>query len=56
VERITLHLEDRMGFGVMDPTIRKKYERTFQSIVLSIETAIRGNAGDIRDALNSEAI
>ena len=27
VERIALHLEDRMGFGLMDPGMRKKYDR-----------------------------
>jgi hypothetical protein len=29
-ERITLHLEDRMGFYLMDPNIRQKYDRLFR--------------------------
>jgi hypothetical protein len=55
VERITLHLEDRLGVFVIDPKVRQKYDRLFESVAFSIEAAIRDNAGDIRDALSPEA-
>ena len=53
-ERITLHLEDRMGFGLMDSKIRQKYDRLFQSIACRIEAVIRGNTSDTRDAPTPE--
>jgi hypothetical protein len=56
VERISLHLEDRLGIFVTDPKVRQKYDRLFESIAFSIEGAIRGTAGDIRDVLTPEAI
>jgi hypothetical protein len=49
VERITLHLEDRMGFGPMDPGMRKKYERILGGVAFSIESVIRENVGDLVD-------
>lgn len=55
VERITLRLEDRMGFGLMDPGMHSKYQRIFESVGLSIEAAIRENSGDMKDALDPDA-
>jgi hypothetical protein len=55
VERMTLRLEDRMGFGLMDPGMHSKYHRIFESIAFSIEAAIRENTGDMKDALDLDA-
>jgi hypothetical protein len=55
VEQITLHLEDRLGVFVMDPKVRNRYERLFESIAVSIEAAVRSNGGDTRDAAQPEA-
>jgi hypothetical protein len=56
VEQITLHLEDLLGVFVMDPKVRNRYERLFESIAVTIEAALRSNAGDIPDALKPEAV
>ena len=56
VEQITLHLEDLLGVFVMDPKVRKRYDRLFESIAVSIEAAIRSNGGDTRDAAQPEAV
>jgi hypothetical protein len=55
VERIALHLEDRMGVGFMAPGMRKKCERILASVAFSIEAAVQENAADVRDALDPEA-
>jgi hypothetical protein len=43
LERISLRLEDRMGFGVMDHVMRKKYERVLADVAISIEGALRAH-------------
>jgi len=48
VELITLRLEDRMG--LMDPGMRSKYQRIFESIAFSVEAALRDNVADVKDA------
>jgi hypothetical protein len=41
LHRISLHLEDRMGLGVMDHVMRKTYERILGDVAVSIENALR---------------
>lgn len=36
-EGMALHLEDALGFGVMDPKLRSKYERTLTEIADDFE-------------------
>ena len=45
--RISLHLEDRMGLGVMDHIMRKKYERVLADVAVSIERALRASAAEL---------
>jgi hypothetical protein len=47
LERISLHLEDRMGFGVMDHVMRKKYERVLKDVAMIIESALRAHTREL---------
>jgi hypothetical protein len=47
LERISLHLEDRMGIGVMDHVMRKKYERALGDVAASIERALRASTSEL---------
>src|SRR5579872_1172767 len=47
LERISLHLEDRMGLGVMDHVMRKKYERVLADIAVSVESALRAHTREL---------
>jgi hypothetical protein len=46
-ERISVHLEDNIGFGLMDPYTGYKFKRLFKSIASALEEAIRENAGEV---------
>lgn len=46
-ERISLHLEDNIGFGLMDPYTGHKFRRLFKSIASALEEAIRENAAEV---------
>lgn len=50
VELIALHLEDKLGFGVMDPKLRQKYQRALESIALSISAAISANVDALSES------
>jgi hypothetical protein len=45
--RISLHLEDRMGVGVMDHVMRKKYERVLGDVAATIEGALRASSAEL---------
>jgi hypothetical protein len=47
-QRITLHLEDRLGFFLADPIVIKRYEKLLESTASQIEAAVRANADEVR--------
>lgn len=50
LERVSLHLEDRMRDGVMDHVMRKKYERVLADVAVSVEGALRAHTTQLTSA------
>jgi hypothetical protein len=44
-----------MGFGLMDPKMKQKYERVLEAVAFSIEAAVTGNVSAFRDARHADA-
>jgi hypothetical protein len=50
-ERITLHLEERLNSAILDGSLKRRYERTFEHVVASFEAALTGGrVGSVPDA------
>jgi hypothetical protein len=49
-QRLTLHLEETLGFDLMGPVMKRKYERVLENAANAIEAAIMRSATDVEAA------
>jgi Short C-terminal domain len=55
VERLTLHLEETLGFDLMGPVMKHKYERVLDGAASAIEAAITRTVASVETASGASA-